>query len=102
MKVPKEDVTFNVEVADVFVDDNVRLVEERVVMARPAGALALRLIVPENPPEPVMVTVDRPIDPELIVSDPGLVVTLKPGDWTATETSMECEVEGPLAVTVTV
>lgn len=94
--------TFNVEVADVFVDDNVKLAEERVVTARPAGALALRLTVPENPPEPVMVIVDCPIDPELIVSDPGLVETLKPGDWTATETSMECEVEEPLPVTVTV
>jgi hypothetical protein len=101
LKVPRLDVTFRVEVAEVVVDDKTTLDGESVGTPRPSGVVAVRLTVPEKPWDPSIVMVDIPVAPELIVNDVGLGATLKLGGGTEIDTDVEREVVELLAVTDT-
>lgn len=92
---------FSIETADVLVDDSATLVEESVAIPLPNGVLVVRLTVPENPLDPVIEIVDMPVVPELIVNDDGLVVMLKSGTGTVTDTAVEWELVELLAITLT-
>jgi hypothetical protein len=102
LKTPSAEETFSVEVAEVVVEDKVALVGFIVATARPDGALAVRLTVPENPLAPVIVMVDEPEFPELIDRDVGLVATSKLGAGTVTATLAKRDVDELLAFTATV
>jgi hypothetical protein len=84
---PSAEETVSVEVAEVEVGDSITLAGNGVAVARPDGTAVARLTVPENPLDPVTVSVEVPEDPELIVTDAGLGVMLKSG--TVTETVVE-------------
>ena len=89
MNAPRAEETVSVEVADVAVGDSITLVELSMMVALPDGTLVTRVTVPENPLDPVTVSVEAPEDPELIVKDAGLGVMLKSGVGTVTETVVE-------------
>jgi hypothetical protein len=86
LNVPSAEETVNVEACEVVVEDNITLVGLGVAVARPDGTVVARFTVPENPLDPVSVSVEVPEDPELIVKDAGLGVILKSGVGTVTET----------------
>jgi hypothetical protein len=89
LKMPNAEETVSVDVAEVAVGDNITLVGFGVAAARPDGTVVARLTVPENPLDPVTVSVEVPEAPELIVKDAGLRVMLKFGVGTVTETAVE-------------
>lgn len=77
------------EVADIAVGDSITLVALRIAVALPGGTVGARFTVPENPLDPVTVSVEMPEDPELITNDPGLEAMLKSGVGTVTATVAE-------------
>ena len=89
MNMPSAEEIVSVEVADAAVGDNITLAALSIMEALPDGTVVARLTVPENPLDPVTVSVEVPEDPELIVTDAGLGVMLKSGVGTATETIVE-------------
>src|SRR5690349_1144419 len=93
LKTPSTEETFSVEVAEVVVEDNITLVGFIVGTARPDGAVAARLTMPENPLDPVIVIVDEPEFPELIDRDVGLAATSKLGAGTVTATLTERDMD---------
>ncbi len=88
LNAPRAEETVSVEVADVAVGDSIMLVELSMVVALPDGTLVTRITVPENPLDPVTVSVEMPEDPELMVKDAGPGVTVKSGVGTVTATVM--------------
>ena len=89
MNMPSAEEIVSVEAADAAVGDSITLAALSIMEALPDGTVVARLTVPENPLDPVTVSVDVPEDPELIVTDAGLGAMLKSGVGTATETIVE-------------
>jgi hypothetical protein len=89
LKMPNAETTVSADVSEVVVGDNVTLVGFSVAVARPDGTVVPRLTVPENPLDPVTVSVEVPEAPELIVRVGGLGVMLKSGVGTVTEIVVE-------------
>jgi len=88
LNAPRAEETVSVEVADVAVGDSITLVELSMVVALPDGTLVTRVTVPENPLDPVTVSVEMPEDPELMVNDVGPGFMVKSGAGTVTATVM--------------
>jgi len=88
LNAPRAEETVSVEVADVAVGDSITLVELSMVVALPDGTLVTRVTVPENPLDPVTVSVEMPEDPELMVKDVGPGDMVKSGAGTVTATVM--------------
>ena len=76
MKVPSAEESVSIDVPEVVVEDNITLGGLSVAIPLPDGTVAARLMFPENPLELVIVRVDDPEDPELMINDSGLEVIL--------------------------